>query len=55
MHLNHEYFWRVYKLNEYIYKIYMHSLLRPLGRVAKKDNTQLGFDGTIFSSQMVFK
>ena len=30
MHLNHEYFWRIYELNEYLAKICMHSLLRPL-------------------------
>jgi len=30
MHSNHEYFWRVYELNEYLAKICMHSLLRPL-------------------------
>ena len=30
MHSNHEYFWRAYELNEYIPKICMHSLLRPL-------------------------
>ena len=30
MHSNHEYFWRAYELNEYIHKICMHSLLRPL-------------------------
>jgi len=30
MHSNHEYFWRDYELNEYLAKICMHSLLRPL-------------------------
>ena len=33
MHLNHEYFWYAYKLNKYIYKIYMHLLLRLLSRI----------------------
>ena len=37
MHLNHEYFWRIYELNEYLAKICMHSLLRPLaaGKAAR--------------------
>ena len=30
MHSNHEFFWRIYELNEYLAKICMHSLLRPL-------------------------
>ena len=30
MHLNYEYFWRIYELNEYLAKICMHLLLRPL-------------------------
>ena len=30
MHLNYKYFWRAYKLNKYIYKIYMYLLLRLL-------------------------
>jgi len=43
MHSNREYFWRVYELNEYLAKICMHSLLRPLDstalRTARKDST----------------
>ena len=34
MYSNHEYFWRIYELNEYLAKICMHSLLRPLVLVA---------------------
>ena len=30
MHSKYEYFWRAYELNEYLAKICMHSLLRPL-------------------------
>ena len=30
MHSNREYFWCVYELNEYLAKICMHLLLRPL-------------------------
>ena len=40
IHSNHEYFWRAYELNEYIHKICMHSLLRPLSSTTYTGDTQ---------------
>ena len=47
MHLNHEYFWRIYELNEYLAKICMHSLLRSLatGAVAGVAGAAAGVAG----------
>ena len=35
MHLNYEFFWRAYELNEYLAKICMHLLLKPVPKALK--------------------